>query len=157
VVRHWLMMLLYIAMLVVAVLIGSIPIALAVTLLSMISPFIGSLLLMLISGTLLVVFFYLYFVSAALILDNLPVHRAIAQSFVLVRNNFWATFGFVVLYNVIMAGFGFIMVSLAEMPPFGTLIAIFSYAYIGSGLAIALLVFYRTRLLKQDEAIVSAT
>jgi hypothetical protein len=157
VVRHWLLLLLYVAILVAAVLIGSIPIMLAITLLSMISPFIGSLLFMLISGTLLVVFFYLYFVSAAVILDNLPVHRAIIQSFVLVRNNFWATFGFVVLYNVIMAGFAYIMTSLADMPPLGTLVAIFSYAYIGSGLAIALLVFYRTRILKQDKAFVSAT
>jgi hypothetical protein len=157
VVRHWLMVLLYVVILVVALVLGSIPITLAVGLMSLISPFIGSLLLMLISGTVLVLFFYLYFVSAALILDNLPVHRAIVQSFVLVRNNFWATFGFIVLYNVIMAGFAFIMSSLADLPPFGTLVAIFSYAYIGSGLALALLVFYRTRILKQDEAFVSAT
>ena len=81
--------------------IGSIPIALATALLSLISPFFGSLILLLLSGTILVLFFYLYFVTAAVVMDNLPVHRAIAQSFVLVRNNFWATLGFVLLYNFI--------------------------------------------------------
>ncbi len=157
VLRHWLMVLLYVVMLMVAIIVGSIPVALAVTLLSLISPFIGTLLLMLVSGTVLVILFYLYFVTAALIMDNLPVHRAVAQSFVLVRNNFWATFGFVVLYNVIMAGFAYLMRGMAALPPIGTIIAIVTYAYIGSGLAMALLVFYRTRVLKQDEAFLSTT
>ena len=157
VLRHWLMVLLYVAFLVVAGVIGSIPIALVVTALSLISPFISSLLLMLLSGTLLVIFFYLYFVAAALIMDNLPVHRAIIQSFVLVRRNFWATLGFVVLYNVIMLGFAYLMTGVASITPIGTIAAILVYAYIGSGLAMALLVFYRTRILKQDEAIVAAT
>jgi hypothetical protein len=154
--RHWLIVLLYVALLVVALVIGSIPITLTVALFSLINPFIGSLVLMLLSGTLLVLFFYLYFVTAAVVMDNLPVHRAIAQSFVLVRNNFWATLGFVVLYNVITLGFAFILTSLAAMTPFGTIAAILLYAYIGSGLAMALLVFYRTRILKRDERLVSA-
>jgi hypothetical protein len=123
----------------------------------LVSPLVGSLLLMLLSGTLLVLFFYLYFVTAAVILDNLPVHRAIAQSFVLVRNNFWATLAFVLLYNVITLGFAFIMASVAEMSSVGTIAAILIYAYIGSGLAMSLLVFYRTRILKQDEPFASAT
>jgi hypothetical protein len=155
VLRHWLMVMLYVLFLMGALLLGSIPIALAVTLLSLISPFIGSLLLMLLSGMLLVLFFYLYFVTAAVILDNLPVHRAIAQSFVVVRNNFWATLGFVLLYNVITLGFAFIMANLAEGTPVGTIAAILLYAYIGSGLAMALLVFYRTRILKENEKLAS--
>jgi hypothetical protein len=109
------------------------------------------LLVMLVSGTGMVIFFYLYFVSAALILDNLPVHRAIMQSFVVVRNNFWATLGFILLNFVIMLGYSFIMASLAEIEPVGTVAAICLYAYIGSGLAMALLVFYRTRILKQEQ------
>lgn len=156
VLRHWVMVLLYALLLVVALVIGSIPIALLVTLLSLISPVISSLLVMLLSGMMLVLFFYLYFVSAALIMDNLPVHRAIMQSFVMVRSNFWATFGFVLLYNVIMLGFAYLMTSVATMTPIGTIAAILIYAYIGSGLAMALLVFYRTRILKLEEATVTA-
>jgi hypothetical protein len=155
VLRHWGMALLYVALLVVALLLGSIPIALAVTLFSLLSPLVGSLLLMLLSGVLLIILFYLYFVTAALIMDNLPVHRAIVQSFVVVRNNFWATLGFVLLYNVILIGFALLMNNLAALPPFGTLAAILIYAYIGSGLTMGLLVFYRTRLLKQDDRLVS--
>lgn len=156
VLRHWVMVLLYIALLVVAVLAGSIPVGLAVGLLSLISPVIGSLLVMLLSGVLLVLFFYLYFVTAAMIMDNLPVHRAIMQSFMLVRNNFWATLGFVLLYNVIALGFAYIMTNVAAMTPIGTIVAILIYAYIGSGLAMALLVFYRTRILRENEGSSSA-
>jgi hypothetical protein len=151
VLRHWMMVLLYVVLLVLALLIGSIPIALAIALLSMISSFLGPIILLLLSGTLLVVFFYLYFVTAAMVLDNLPVHRAIAQSFVVVRANFWATLGFVVLYNVITIGFALLMTSLARLTPVATLAAILLYAYIGSGLTMALLVFYRTRILKHEE------
>lgn len=151
VLRHWVMVLLYVALLVLALLIGSVPIALATALLSMISPVLGTLILLLLSGTVLVVFFYLYFVTAAVIMDNLPVHRAIAQSFVVVRTNFWATLGFVLLYNVITIGFAFLMTSLAKLTPVATLAAILLYAYIGSGLTMALLVFYRTRILKHEE------
>jgi hypothetical protein len=157
VLRHWLMVLLYVALLTGALIVGSIPIAMAVTLLSMINPLLGVLMLTLPSGILLVLFFYLYFVTAAVIMDNLPIHRAIGQSFVLVRNNFWATLGFVLLYNLIALGFAFIMANLATVTPVGTIAAILIYAYIGSGLAMALLVFYRTRILKDNEHLISAS
>lgn len=156
VLRHWVLVLLYVVLVMVALMVGSIPITLIVTLLSLLNPVIGSLILMLFFGTLLVLLFYLYFVTAALIMDNLSVWRAIVQSFVLIRNNFWATLGFVVLTTVIGLGFAFIMASVADMTPVGTVAAILIYAYIGSGLAMALLVFYRTRVLKQDEKLVIA-
>jgi hypothetical protein len=156
VLRHWLMVLAFVVLVVMTVLISSVPLTLATLFLSLISPLLGSLILPLLGGMILVLSFYLYFVTAALVMDNLPVHRAIVQSFVLVRNNFWATLGFVLLYNVITIGFAFIMASLAEMRPLGTLVAILIYAYIGSGLTMALLVFYRTRILKQEENLASA-
>ncbi len=151
VLRHWVMVLLYVALLALALLIGSVPAALVMTLLTMISPVLGTLIFLLLGGTVLVVLFYLYFVTAAVIMDNLPIHRAIAQSFVVVRTNFWATLGFVLLYNVITIGFAFLMTSLAKLTPVATLAAILLYAYIGSGLTMALLVFYRTRILKHEE------
>ena len=157
VMRHWLMVLFYVVLLVVALLLGSIPFMLVVSLLSLLSPAISTLVVMMITGTLVVLFFYLYFVTAAVIMDNLPVHRAIVQSFVVVRNNFWATLGFIILYNLISLGFAYIMMSMAEMTAVGTVAAILIYAYIGSGLAMALLVFYRTRLLKQEDRSVTVT
>ena len=151
VLRHWVMVLVYVALLVLALLIGSIPVGLATALVSLISPALGSIIVVLLSGVVLVLFFYLYFVTAALIMDNLPVHRAIVQSFVVVRTNFWATLGFIVLYYVITIGFALIMANLVQMTPVGTIIAILLYAYIGSGLTMSLLVFYRTRILKHEE------
>jgi hypothetical protein len=154
--HHWVMVLFYVALMIVAVVIGLIPITLTIALFSLISPAIGSLILMLLGGIFVVVFFYLTFVTPALILDNLPVHRAIVQSFVLVRNNFWATLGFVMLNNVIALGFALLLAGLAQMTPIGTIAAILLYAYIGTGLTMALLVFYRTRLLKHEEGLVPA-
>jgi len=85
----------------------------------------------------------------------LPIYRAIVQSFVTVRNNFWSTLSFVILYTVISLGFGSLLINLAALTPIGAIIAILAYAYIGTGLTMGLLVFYRTRLLKHDERLVS--
>ena len=153
--RHWLMVLLYVLLVAVALIVAFFPVALVASLFSLISPFFSLLPVMLFLGTMWVIFFYFYFVVAALVLDNLPVHRAMMQSFVVVRNNFWTTLGFVVLTNLILEGFTYITASLAGMAPVGTLAAIVLHAYIGSGLAMALLVFYRTRVLKQEDRLVS--
>lgn len=149
--RHWLMVLLYLILMVTLLTIGAAPALLAVAVLNLVMPALGQFLLVLFSGAVLVLFFYLYFVTAAVVMDNLPVHQAMAQSFVLVRNNFWATLGFVLLYNVISLGFALLMRQLSVWMPVGTLAAIAINAYIGSGLTMALLVFYRTRLLKNEK------
>jgi hypothetical protein len=147
--RHWLMVLLYLLVLTVVLVAGSVPAILATALLTLLSPALASLFVVFLSGALLVLFFYLYFVTAALVLDNLPVHLAMAQSFGLVRSNFWATLGFILLSLVISSGMALIMSRLTAWPPLGIVVAIAINAYIGSGLTMALLVFYRTRILKE--------
>ncbi len=149
--RHWWMVVLYVALLVMAMLIISVPAALITALLTVLSPVIGSMLVLVLSGMILVILFYLYFVTVALIMDNLPIHRAMAQSFRLVRNHFWATLGFVLIYNLISLGFALMLANVATLNPVTTFLAIAIYAYIGTGLTLALLVFYRTRILKQEE------
>ena len=72
---------------------------------------------------------------------------AVAQSFTVVRKNFWSTLAFIVLTSVISLGIALIMQRLTAIAPIGTAVAIVINAYIGSGLAMALLVFYRTRIL----------
>jgi hypothetical protein len=150
VMRHWLMVLLYLVMLTVLLVAGAVPAILASAVLSLLNPALGTIFVVLLSGAILVIFFYLYFVTAALVLDNLPVHLAMAQSFVLVRNNFWATLGFVALYYMISAGVALLMGRLTAWAPVGAIAAIGVHAYIGSGLAMALLVFYRTRILRTE-------
>jgi hypothetical protein len=149
--RQWVMVVLYLLLLLILLAAGAIPALLATAVMSLVSPMLGSLLVVLFSGAVLVVFFYLFFVTAAVILDNLPVHLAMAQSFVLVRNNFWATLGFVVLSNVILAGVALLAARLTVWSPLGIVAAIVIYAYIGSGLTMALMVFYRTRILREGK------
>jgi hypothetical protein len=148
VLRHWLTVLLYIVVMIVVLVAAAVPMSILVGILTVISPAIGALTMPIFGGLALLVFFYLYFVAAALVLDDLPVHRAMLQSFRLVRNNFWATLGFVILTNVIAIGITMILNRLAEFEPVGVLVAVGVNAYIGSGLAMAFLVFYRTRILR---------
>jgi hypothetical protein len=149
--RHWLMMVLYVLLIIAGVIAISIPTLLVAAIFSLISPALSTLFAVLLVAAFSVILFYLYFVTAAIILDNLPVHQAIVRSFVLVRANFWSTLGFVLIYNVITVGFTLLMAQLLTIAPVGALVAIAVNAYIGSGLTMALLVFYRTRLLKYEE------
>lgn len=151
VMRQWLMVLLYVVLLFIVLLAASVPVALATALLTLVNPALGSVVILVFSGAVLIVLFYLYFVTAAVVVDDLPVHGAMHQSFVLVRSNFWATLGFVLLYNLITLGIALLMGRVADMTAAGMLLAILLNAYVGSGLTMALLVFYRTRILKQDE------
>lgn len=151
VLRHWGMAMLYIVFLFVLLIAASVPVALATALLSFVSPALGSLFVVILSGAVLVLLFYLYFVIAAIIVDNLPVHRAIAQSFVIVRNNFWSTLGFVVIFKVITLGIALLIAEVATISQLGMISAILINAYIGSGLAMAYMVFYRSRMVKQEE------
>jgi hypothetical protein len=148
VVRHWLLVLLYVGALFAILAAGLVPITAGIALLGMLSPALSFMAGWLLAGVVMVLFFYLYFVTAALILDNLPLHTAVAQSFVLVRNNFWAVLGFIILTNLITVGIAMLLAQLTSFEPIGPLAAIAINAYIGTGLTLALLVFYRTRLLK---------
>jgi hypothetical protein len=98
-------------------------------------------------GIVFVLFVYLYFVTVAIVVDDLRVRTAIGASLTLVRNSMLRVIGFIVLINVISIGIGLLLNNLAAIQPAGTLAAILLNAYIGTGLAMALLVFYRSRLI----------
>lgn len=146
--RHWFKIILFVLVTVVGLLVLYIPVSISATLLMLFSPSLAILLLVFMSGLLFVVFFYLYFVPAGVILDNLGVRAAIVQSFRLVRINFWSTIGFFLLTYLLDTGFGLIFDRIVPYQPFGTMAAIIANAYLGTGMALALLIFYRTRLLK---------
>ena len=143
--RHWGLMLLFIALVFVALALVYIPASILMGLVALVSPLIGSGLAMMLAGLTMLFFFYLYFTPAALILDNLPLFAAVASSYRLARNYFWATLGFVVLTNVISIGFSLILVRMAAFSTIGVTLAILVNAFIGTGLALAWLIFYRTR------------
>lgn len=137
----------FLVLLALALLVLFVPVSIGMTLLALLAPGLTTLLAFAFGGLVLVLFFYLYFVPAGLILDGLRLPRAVVQSFRLVRTNFWATVGLVLLTELISIGFGVILSRLVAYQPLGTLTAIVAHAFIGSGLALAFLIFYRTRLL----------
>jgi hypothetical protein len=152
VLRHWLMVMLFIVVLFVLLAVAALPVMMGSVLLSFVSPALSSILAFVYAGAMLVLFFYLYFVTAAIVLDNVPLQRAVAQSFLVVRNNFLATLLFILLTTVITVGFALIMRQLTEASSIGVAIAILVNAYIGSGITLALFIFYRTRILRFSTA-----
>ena len=103
--------------------------------------------MLLLSGLSVVVLFYLYFVTVGLVLDDLPVAQAVVRSVTLVRRNFWTTLGFILVTTLISLGLGLLIGQLALSGLIGSLIATLLNAFIGTGMVLALLVLYRTRLL----------
>lgn len=152
--RHWGLMMLFIALTFIALALVYTPASIGMGLVALVSPLIGSIMAMMLAGLTMLFFFYLYFTPAALILDNLPLFAAVASSYRLARNFFWATLGFVLLTNVISVGFALILTRMATSSAIGVAIAIFVNAFIGTGLALAWLIFYRTRHIQLSSAVV---
>lgn len=148
VVRHWLQVCGFVVLVAVGLLLIYLPISFAVGMIMLFSPAFGSAVAALAGAVTLVVFFYLYFVTAALIMDNIPLLEAMGRSLRIVRENFWPTLGFILLSNLIALGIALLLVQLANLALWGAAVAIAINAYIGTGLSLALLVFYRSRLIK---------
>lgn len=147
VLRHWWRTLLFVVGFFLVLLIVYIPATIGTTLLMALSPALGGGAMLLLSGLSVVVLFYLYFVTVGLVLDDLPVAQAVVRSVTLVRRNFWTTLGFILVTTLISLGLGLLIGQLALSGMIGSLIATLLNAFIGTGMVLALLVLYRTRLL----------
>jgi hypothetical protein len=147
VLRHWLRSIGFLMAMFVFMLILYIPVGLGITVLMLISPALGAGAVMLMGGLVTVLFFYLYFVTVGLVLDNLTVRAAVKRSIGLVRTHFWATVGFFLLTNVISMGIAFLLQEIVVIGTVGVMVSALINAFIGTGLAMALLIFYRTRLI----------
>lgn len=151
VLRHWLQVCGFVVLVTIGLALIYVPISLMVGMMMLFSPAVGSAVAALAGAVTLVVFFYLYFVTAALVMDNEPLLAAISRSVRLVRENFWPTLGFILLSNLITLGIALLLVQLANMALWAGVAAIALNAYVGTGLSLALLVFYRSRLIKGAE------
>ncbi len=149
---HWLAAVGFILLTFLLLLLIYIPLIFVLSIVIILSPGFGSALAASSGGLILVIFFYFYFVIAGIVMDNLGVRPAMARSVQLVRTNFWATLGFIVLSALIGLGIALLLAQLAQTSVLLHVVAIFVNAYIGTGLALAFLVFYRSRLLKAQEA-----
>lgn len=156
--RHWLWLIVFVLGLGVALLLLSIPVFAILLIMMAISPSLASGAVVMMTGAVLALLFYMYFVVVGLVLDNLSLPSAVWRSMLLVRYNFWPTIGFIVLTFVISSGFYQVWMLLVQTVPNPAVlaIAVLGNAYIGTGLAMALLVFYRTRLLRTAEELKSS-
>ena len=150
--RHWGRVLRFVLVVVLVLLMLFIPYSLVTGVLLLLLPSLAFGVAALSFGILFVAFVYLYFVTVAIVVDDLRVRQAVGASMTLVRGNSLRVIGFIVLINVISIGIGLLLTNLAAMQPAGTLAAILLNAYIGTGLAMALLVFYRSRLIVTAQA-----
>ena len=151
VLRQWVQVIGFVVLLTFGLMLLYIPVGMAVGLLMLVNPALGSLAAAMAGGFMLIAFFYLCFVTPGLVMDNLPLNVAVVRSLRLVRDNFWPTLGFIVLSNFIGLGFALLLTQVAMWVPWGTLAGILANAYVGTGLSMALLVFYRSRLIKGEK------
>jgi hypothetical protein len=149
IVQNWLRIVSFLLLTAFTLLVLYIPSSLAISFVLLFAPGLGYFLLFLLSSVSMLFVFYLYFVPIGLVLDNIGLLKAVRQSIQLARNNFWSTLGLLVLTLIITNGIGLLLARLAQWQPVGTFTAVAINAYLGTGLAMALLVFYRTRLLAE--------
>ena len=151
IVRHWLRTIGFLVFVTLGLMMIYIPGVIGVTVLALISPVLGSGALFLFGGLIVVVLLYLYFVTTALVLDNLAIGHAVRRSIHLVRKNFWHTVGFVLLTTLISTGMGLLFRQVTQWHTLGVAFATLGNTFIGTGLAMSLLVFYRTRILAMQQ------
>lgn len=151
VLRHWLQVIGLVAVAVITMLLVYLPVSLAVGLVMLISPAAGSAIAAAAGVMTIVVYLFFYFVVPGLVMDDLALTTAIGRSVRLVQEHFLATIGFFLLTVFISWGFTLLLAALSQLTPWGALVAIIVNAYIGTGLAMALLVFYRSRIVLKEQ------
>ncbi len=109
-------------------------------------PALAALMGPLILGVMLWAFVYLFFTAVAVFVSQVPPLVAARQSILVVRNNFWSTLGFIGLVLIIWAGLPIIWNGIADnLHGPGIAIAILGHIYISSGLAAAMMTYYKER------------
>ncbi len=95
--------------------------------------------------------FYQTYTTAGIMMDGLGVWKALRQSIQLVRRNALSTLAFLVLGGFILLGMQQmldLLVTALQDHWIGILAAVVFFAYVGTVISLAFLVFYRTRYLK---------
>ncbi len=154
VLRQWLRVIAFVLLVTLLLMMVFIPLSVVISLFALFSPAIGSFLAAASGGLSLIIFFYLYFATAGIVMDNLPALEAIKRSIQVVRLNFFATLGFFVLSTLIGLGISLLLLRMADMALWIVTPAVLLNAYVGTGLAMALLIFYRTRYISGEAEIV---
>uniref|UniRef100_A0A7C1JRW1 Uncharacterized protein n=1 Tax=Caldilinea aerophila TaxID=133453 RepID=A0A7C1JRW1_9CHLR len=149
-IQHWLQIIAFIALVALLFLAIYLPLSVGIGFLSLFSPALGSFLAMASGAFSLIIFFYLYFATAAIVMDNLSAPVAMKRSVSIVHHHFFPTLGFIALSTLIGLGISLLLLELSSLALWAVAPAIVLNAYVGTGLAMALLIFYRTRYLASD-------
>lgn len=148
VLRHFGRVLGFVIVAMIVGLVASVPASILVAIFLLIAPAAAMGFAFLGQVVVLVIFLYLYFMVAAIIMDDMPIMAAVRQSLRLVQLNVSRVLGFVGITYLISWGFVFLLNGIADVQSIaGPLVAILLNAFIGTGLAMALLIFYRSQVL----------
>ncbi len=141
----WKQLLLLIAMAVSLALMSIFPLSMVMFTLSVFSAGLASLVPLLAIGVAAWIILVCIFTPHGLVLQHMPLSRAINISILIVRTNFTPTTGLVVIFIAISLGMGLIWESVAA-DSWLRLIAMAGNAIVGTGLIVASLLFYQNRL-----------
>lgn len=144
--RQWVRIMFFFFIMICVLLAFYFPVSFVIIFMMMLSPAVGAFGATILSAILFMLFFYLYFATIGMVLDDLPIFAAITRSFKLMRQHFWASIGIILLVYFITQGIGMLLRQVTLYEPIGTVAAILCNAYIGTGLVLALLHFYRERV-----------
>lgn len=97
--------------------------------------------------------YYQTYVTASVVMDGLTLWNALRRSVQLVRHSLFSTTLFLILSGFILLGIERLLDSiilLTNESMVSILLSSVVFAYVGTGIALAFLVFYRTRYLRQQ-------
>jgi hypothetical protein len=143
--RYWTRLVAFLLLVLLALIIGAIPIGIVYAALSSFSSTAGEFLAFMIQIGLIWAVVYLFFAIEALLLSEVGPLQAIRLSVAVIAGNFWAAIAFIGLTFLITLGLPIAWQLIANQPA-GLAIGIIGNAYIGTGVAAAAFLFYKERL-----------
>jgi len=135
---------LVVGLLMAAIMMG-LPLALLIGLITLLSPLLGTLLMVVMWAGLLWLYLYAFFTIDALFVSDARPLMAILKSITVVRLSTSSAMGFLLAIVVISLGMPYVWSALGGSE-IATLVSILGNAYIGTGLTVASMIFYRDRI-----------
>jgi hypothetical protein len=132
------------ALMIIAVIVG-LPASLLVGVLTLVSPLLGSLVLLVMWTAIFWLYVNLFFTVQALFVSNVGPVRAILNSITVVRLSTSSALGLIALLFIVSWGMSYVW-SMLGTSDLAIAAGILGNAYIGTGLTIAGMIFYRDRI-----------
>lgn len=121
------------------------PVAMALGLVTLLSPMLGTILMVLVWAGMLWIYLYLFFTINAIFVSDTGPLKAIRNSVTVVRLSPSSAIGFFLTVIIISLGIPYIWSALGSSE-LAILLGIAGSAYVGTGLTVASMIFYRDRI-----------